>query len=343
MVWPNIEEITSAVLTQDNILDESIRSSYHCIAETKRGKIKPLYGFGGFCVAFKFINISNGKICFRIWKEEPLFDLKERLSLISRAIHDLGLPYFVHFHYLSNALKVCQDVNLPGISMDWVEGKTLDTYLRDNAYNSFLIKNLATNFMNMCQAFKRRGIAHGDLSNANILINDRHEIKLVDYDSLYVPSMADRFYQTTGGAASFQHPYRREHSSSLKASSSDDNFSQQVIYLSILATLFKPEVAEMFGKDDLLFNEPDYVEDSSFCSSRGYKAVFSINNEDVRRRLAELRAAISKPYNAIRSICDITTAPPPLIYATYCNNCGEKFMPEARFCPKCGANRNIVK
>lgn len=344
MAWPNLDEITSAVLIQDNILDESIKKDYCCMTEKKRGQLRPLRGTGGFCVAFKFSNINNDKICFRIWKDEPtsISDLQERLGLISKALHDMDLPYFVHFRYLSNALRVSPDYKLPGINMAWVEGKTLDVYLRDNARNFLLIKNLANSFMNMCQMFKRLRIAHGDLSNANIIINDRHEIKLVDYDSLYVPSMENRFSQTTGGAASFQHPYRQKNSFSLKASYTDDYFSQQVIYLSILATLYKPEVADYFGKDDLLFNDTDYQSDSAFCNSRGYKAVASINNEEVRRRLASLRAAISNPFSTINSICDTVSAP-PLVYASFCNNCGQRFMSEAKFCPKCGAIRNIIK
>ena len=54
----------------------------------------------------------------------------------------------------------------------------------------------------------------------------------VDYDSIYVPAMQDRFPVVTAGWDDFQHPRR---SNNTVATARDDYFSQHVIYLSLLA------------------------------------------------------------------------------------------------------------
>ena len=45
---------------------------------------------------------------------------------------------------------------------------------------------------------KRCGVAHDDLQHANTMIDDKNEIKLVDYDGMCVPGIAGRQNEEIG-------------------------------------------------------------------------------------------------------------------------------------------------
>ncbi len=344
MTWPEPEQIKEAILQPENIADGfTVAHNFRCCASRRRGRILPLSSEGGFCVAFQFANDAGEELCYRVWHKEPLHDMQHRLRLISDFLAQNRLPYFVDFSFLSDALHLPGGERVPGVRMAWVKGQTLSDFIREHAREQSAMHRLADQFMAMCQTFRRLGIAHGDLSNDNILIDGQQQIRLVDYDSVYVPQMGTSFMQTTGGFVSFQHPWRISHSARLKASAADDNFSQQVIYLSLLGVIKKPETADIFGEKDLLFNAADYQSEAAFVQSRGYQRLDGIHDTEIQRRLAELRRSVAGDYASIRSICDRPEPVHVVEYARFCLRCGEPFRPDARFCPKCGHQRDIVK
>jgi len=345
MTWPDSDQIKAAIVTPTNILDRyTTAHHYQCLTRQKRGQVRPLSSEGGFCVAFKFANDGGDKLCYRVWKTEPKRDMQQRLKLISDFLKQHPqLNYFVDFSFLGEALRMPGGMSVPGVRMAWVEGQSLGAFIKDHARQPELMRRLAEQFRQMCETFRQLGIAHGDLSNENIVIDSGGRIRLVDYDSVYVPQMGDNYFQTTGGFSSFQHPWRVAHSARLKASARDDNFSQQVIYLSLLAVAQKPEIADLFGDKDLLFNANDYESERAFTDSRGYQKVSTIADAEVRRRLAELRRSLAADYAAVRSICDPIPSVKVVEYAKFCSKCGQPYLPNAAFCLRCGHKRDIVK
>lgn len=333
MVWPDIEQIKAAFMLNENIIDDEIRGKYSC--ELGGRKRKPLCSPGGFCVAFKMINSVGDNLCYRLWHVRPNSDLQTRLQLISDALQTYRLPYFVNFKFVPKALMV-EGTEVPGVSMTWIDGIMLGDFIQ-NGQPASVYRNLAEKFMIMCKDFRRFGIAHGDLSSTNILITKGNDIRLVDYDSVFVPSMGNSYYQLTGGIDSFQHPDRIKNFRTLKASVNDDNFSQQVIYLSLMALANNPELATIVGEKDLLFE--NLSDESSFMTSRGYKAVASIRNAELQARLEELRKAIKAPLSSVRSIIDFTM-PSTMRYVEYCIKCGHKFPNQTdAYCTQCGSPR----
>lgn len=336
MLWPDDEQIKEAIMHQENILDIDVRKRFKCELIGRRGRVKPSCCPGGFCIAFEMKDDYNRRLCYRVWRKRPISDLKERLQLISNALQSYKLPYFVGFQYVEFSLNV-NGMTLPGVRMDWVEGSSLGDFLR-NKPSAMILRKLATDFMTMCQTFERLGIAHGDLSNANIYITPGGEIRLVDYDSVYVPSMGNLYMQSTGGLDGFQHPYRINNVDKLKVSAKDDYFSQQVIYLSLLALSFNPALSSYIDID-LLFNKNDYDSDSAFIASRGYKAIAAIKNDEVQARLAEFRRTINGALSSVRSICDFEM-PKRQKSANYCIACGHQFTNAVEhYCISCGAQR----
>ena len=113
----------------------------------------------------------------------------------------------------------------------------------------------------MVAALHTHQIAHGDLQDGNILLKRNGtdvEIKLIDYDSLYVPALRGQPEQIVG-LPEYQHPKRMIGGG--QANEKVDYFSELVIYLSFLSLSEKPELWNRF-KDKtergLLFSKKDF-------------------------------------------------------------------------------------
>lgn len=345
---------------QETVIDSDLKKYYRVykIKEDLDGHRVAVCGKGFFCLAFRMIPESGGyseEKCLRIWhKDGNLLNLRlqERSQLVSQElsrIHGL-LPrhehrYFIDYDYRERAINVNGSV-LPGIIMPWINGRPLDKYIQEHRDKTSLL-NLANEFMTMFKTLRKYGIAHGDLSNTNILITPEGKIKLIDYDSVYVPTMKqfsgkNAFYQITGGQAPFQHPERL--AKDYLMSAEDDNFSQHVIYLSLLAMAYKPELVDIISDKELLFTSNDLETRGAFTKTDIYKRIDSIDNPEVEFWLAEMANALRGSLSQVRSIVDLT--PPEIIKPSlphlveYCTNCGHKFNnDEDLYCTQCGAQR----
>jgi len=334
-------EIAEAALDSSNIIDNDVRLNYHCEAKKGRKSNMAVYKMGGFCIAFPMFKNDdpNSKICYRVWFVEDYYNrkFKEICEHVSRMIRDFKLPYFVEYTFLPHAIKVGEE-KLPGVKMKWIDGLSLNEWLRTHR-DKAAIQKLADSFMQMCKDFHKFGISHGDLSNSNILINERAEIKLVDYDSVFTPSMGNQFYQTTAGQDAFQHRERR--SGNHQISARDDNFSQQIIYLSLLAMAHDVSLVDWIGENELLFNQQDLASESDFIKSRAYKALSSLNEPEIQSRLKELKSAIRGSLSDVRSIVELEV-PKPKKYVEFCYICGHKFPNNADgYCTQCGTKRLV--
>ena len=103
--------------------------------------------------------------------------------------------------------------------------------------------------------------AHGDLQHDNILIDSSGDIKLIDYDNFYVPSLGKSTKQTTAGYSGYQHPIRKNISNVI-SSEKDDYFAELIIYFSIKAIAEDNSLWDIAKDDDyaLLLTHEDYVD-----------------------------------------------------------------------------------
>lgn len=255
----SLNEVEESMKDTSCILDISTRNTYKTLSGGRRNSLMHPTP-GRFCVAFPMDDNTGKRICYRVWKE-IIPDIFNRYTHIGQGIAKAKLPYFSGFHYIEKALKMkCDGTIMPGIFMDWIEGDTLDKFLSKKWADLNNVQRLTfiRDFYLMCDKLRTAGISHGDLSCANIMINSDRDIRLVDYDSVYVNSMEGKFYQTTGGAVCFQHPERINATSPLLASIDDDNFSQLVIALSLWVAYFEPAKTTDYDETQLLFSEVDF-------------------------------------------------------------------------------------
>ncbi len=220
----------------------------------------PVMTNGNFAVVFKMKDERDGKFyavkCFT--KEQK--GRAEAYREIAKELKGVSSPYLVSFRYLEKELFVDTDQTIetefPVLLMDWVEGKTLDKYLRENLDDKYALEMLAYRFSQLAQWLIPQPFAHGDLKPDNILVRIDGTLVLVDYDGMYVPFMKGQKARELG-SPDFRHPLRTEDDFNEQI----DNFPIISILLSLKAISYNPELLEKYGAEDrLLLSKKDYTD-----------------------------------------------------------------------------------
>lgn len=240
---------------------------------------------GGFCVVFPY-ETPTKKYAVRCWHIN-VNDIKNRTRLISETIQSTNLPYFVGFEYVPNGIQTAQggqDI----VVMDWVDAQPLKKYISSHLSQPSILLQLAEYFKKMVCEFHTHHIAHGDLQHGNILVKGDGSIVLVDYDSMYVPSLSG-YTDDIKGLAGYQHPARWKNKN---VSEKIDYFSELVIYTSLLALAKLPYLWNGLCLEDtetLIFSADD-------ISSKGNSKIFQIldSNNDLKPLSSKIKDFLSK-------------------------------------------------
>ena len=174
---------------------------------------EPVMTSGNFAVVFKMKDEQTGKFyavkCFT--KEQE--GRAEAYHQIAEELKDVDSPYLIPLRYLDKELFVdteqTNETEFPVLLMEWVEGKTLDKYLRENLDDKYALEMLAYRFSQLAQWLISQPFAHGDLKPDNILVKEDGTLVLVDYDGMYVPAMKGQKAREHG-SPDFRHPSRTE-------------------------------------------------------------------------------------------------------------------------------------
>lgn len=218
----------------------------------------PVMSAGGFSVVFKMKDERNGKLyalkCFT--KEQE--GRAEAYHQITEELKKVDSPYLVSFRYLDKELFVdtaqTDETEFPVLLMDWVEGKTLDKYLRENLNDKYALEMLAYRFSQLAQWLIPQSFAHGDLKPDNIIVREDGSLVLVDYDGMYVPAMKGQKARELS-SPDFRHPQRTKNDFDEHI----DDFPVVSILLSLKAISNKPQLlSEYAATDTLLISEKDY-------------------------------------------------------------------------------------
>ena len=219
---------------------------------------QPVMTSGNFAVVFKMKDEQTGKLhavkCFLKDQEGRA----EAYRLIAEEMEYVSSTFLTPIRYLYKELfvdsKACDETEFPVLLMDWVEGQTLDKYIREHIDDEYELALLAYQFSRLAMWLMPQPFAHGDLKPDNILVREDGTLVLVDYDGMYVPAMKGQKARELG-SPDFRHPGRTEDDFDEHI----DDFSLISILLSLKAISLQPELLEQYGaKDRLLFSERDY-------------------------------------------------------------------------------------
>ena len=220
----------------------------------------PIMTSGNFAVVFKMKDEQNGKFyavkCFTKEQEGRAEAYRE----IAKELEKVSSPYILSIRYLDKELFVDTDqtteTEFPVLLMDWVEGKTLDKYLRENLDDKYALEMLAYRFSQLAQWLIPQPFAHGDLKPDNILVRKDGTLVLVDYDGMYVPAMKGQNARELG-SPDFRHPLRTEDDFDEHI----DDFPLICMSLSLKAISINTDLLYEVNNDSgLLFATSDYLD-----------------------------------------------------------------------------------
>jgi serine/threonine protein kinase len=233
--------------------DEELRQATPVIGIRRQ----PIAYTGNFAIVFK-LESERSSWAVRCFTSPVREDIIRRYQAIYNYQPLRDLSYFVEFEFLEQGIQINEEW-YPILKMDWIDGKTLDDYI-DEAINMRHLRQIKLEMLRialeqMQQELKQAKIAHGDLQHGNILITPRQELKLVDYDEIYIPDLKDYPPDCEKGHPNYQHPQR-----SLNDWGEDiDEFSFNVIILSVNVLARDYNFWHNFHQDNaLLFTKEDF-------------------------------------------------------------------------------------
>ena len=217
------------------------------------GLPKPISG--NFASVFTIDGADGKRWAVKCFTRYPT-DQHTRYKEISQTLSAINRPWRVPFDYITEGI-LCLGKWYPILKMEWVDAKGLIPYIEAHLWQPSVLAELANEFAQMIKDMGACGIAHGDLQHGNLLVTPNGELKLIDYDGMYVAGL-DRLGASEIGHTNYQSPTR-----SMENWGPDlDRFSSWVIYGSLVAITIDPILWTLLhseGDEALLFRKDDFL------------------------------------------------------------------------------------
>lgn len=252
MQYPLISEYVRAIQDASNNLDELAH-----LVPVLDDHGEPYRSSGAFAVVFKVKDEQTGKYyALKCFTEEQK-GRAESYRQIADELEFVDSPYLTSVKYLEKEIFVdssCEEDEFPVLLMDWIDGKTLETYIAENYQDNYAMAMLCYRFCKMAAWLRSQPFAHGDIKPDNIMVRPDGNLTLVDYDGMFVPSMKGQKSPTIG-TKDFSHPLRTVDD----FDETIDDFALASIALSLKAISLNPYLLDEYGAADrLLFSAEDY-------------------------------------------------------------------------------------
>ena len=264
----------------------------------------PVKRSGNFACVFR-AQVGPRRRAIRCFTLE-VADIQRRYNRLRQFTRRRNPPAFVGFDYRTEAIQIGGD-KYPVLLMDWVEGQPLDEFISANLQSPGKLTDVAGRFLKLVGQLQRQfGVAHNDLQHGNVLVMSDGELRLVDYDGVYLPEFQGQLSPETG-EPNYQHPART-------ATDYDvwiDNFPALVIYLSLLAVSTSPDLWHTLNKqNNLLLSAEDYRNpDQSLC----FQLLKTSPDPVVARLAEELERCCALPVADVPYLDDLLAPAPPLL------------------------------
>ena len=254
MQYPLISEYLAAIRDAHDNLD---KLSHLVPVLDNYGE--PYRSSGAFAVVFKMKDEQTGKFYALKCFTEEQEGRAEAYRQIAEELEFVASPYITSVKYLEKELFVdsnCEDNEFPVLLMDWIEGKTMETYIADHYMDNYAMSMLCYRFCKMAAWLRSQSFAHGDIKPDNIMVRPDGTLTLVDYDGMFVPAMKGQKSPTIG-TKGFSHPLRTIDD----FDETIDDFALASIALSLKAISLNPSLLDEYGASDhLLFSAADYLD-----------------------------------------------------------------------------------
>jgi hypothetical protein len=280
--WPSPQDYNEAVQNPAlNFSDPELRKGQPSLSPL--GLPRPITGH--FASVYR-VHSSDKDWAVRCFLQNHP-DHQQRYEHIADHLSQKKLDCTVAFHYQPEGICV-GNTWYPILKMQWCYGETLNSYIERNRFNRRALERLADAFKRLVYDLRKNDITHGDLQHGNIIV-DNEKLRLVDYDGMFVPSLAS-FQSHELGHRSYQHPGR----TGSQCGSYLDNFPAWLIYLSLKILTYAPELWLRFdgGDECILLSQADLEQPAK---SKAFHDMERHPNEEVRKGSRLIRYFLSLP------------------------------------------------
>ncbi len=253
MQYPLLSEYVSAITHASENLDQLKHLE---VVQDEHGE--PYRSSGAFAVVFKMRDPRTGQLYALKCFTEEQEGRAEAYRKIEEELEVAGTTYLTSMRYYERELFVDSSVSseseFPVLLMDWVEGSTMELYIREHYRDSYAMEMLCYRFCRLAAYLRSQPFAHGDVKPDNIMVSDTGTLTLIDYDGMFVPSMQGESSPTLG-TEEFRHPLRTPE----LFDATIDDFALASIALSLRAIALDSQLLDQYGAPDrLLFSASDY-------------------------------------------------------------------------------------
>ena len=257
MQYPLISEYVRAIQDASSNLDKLAH-----LVPVLDDHGEPYRSSGAFAVVFKMKDEQTGKCYALKCFTEEQEGRAEAYRQIADELEFVDSSYITSVKYLDKEIFVdssCEEDEFPVLLMDWIDGKTMETYIAENYQDNYAMAMLCYRFCKMAAWLRSQPFAHGDIKPDNIMVRPDGNLTLVDYDGMFVPAMKGQKSPTIG-TKDFSHPLRTVDD----FNETIDDFALASIALSLKAISMNSTLLDTYGASDrLLFSESDYRTPSS--------------------------------------------------------------------------------
>lgn len=249
---------------------------------------QPMAASGSFAITFD-LTARGRRYAVRCFTQHR-DNTERRYRAVARFVRAAGLDFLLQVEYLESGINV-EGKPWPIVLMPWVDtGQCLNDWIDANVEKPAALERVRVNIANAVAALRQRGVAHGDLQHGNILVRPDMSIRLIDYDGMYLPELA-QYGACEQGHRNYQHPER-----STQFQACLDAFSAGVIDLSLKATAAAPKLwAEFTHGDNLILGAADFADPDSSVVFDRLKGIPQLGTQTGRLRDACMSALENVP------------------------------------------------
>jgi hypothetical protein len=207
MNWPVSQDYNEAVQTPaSSFADPELRAG----TPATNALGIPMPHSGNFADVYEMRCPGGARWAVKCFTRQVI-GLRERYQEISRCLRAAGLPFTIDFTFLEEGIRV-HGRWYPILKMQWVEGLTFNEFVRQHLDKPAMMDSMFHIWGRMAQRLRGSGIAHADLQHGNVLwvpgsSANAVAVKLIDYDGMFVPSLAGKPSGEVGHPC-YQHPQR---------------------------------------------------------------------------------------------------------------------------------------
>jgi hypothetical protein len=301
-VWPSPDAYQNAVLSPRRFLRDARLHAAHVESRFFLGSQRPNLRSGNFGAVYRFKGPQRSYALKVFYKADA--ERQQRYQLIDQHLAGQApSAHLVSFRYDEDGIQVHRRW-YPTLVMDWAPGKTLDLYLQECRGE---IRNglFCQSFAHMVGELQERRMAHGDLQHGNILVQAGGQLKLVDYDGMFVPGMSRLGMEAAeSGLPAYQHPSRSRRPDYFDARL--DDFAALVILLT-LASMTPERWRRHHGDDNYLLVSKQSLHFPK--RSTLFHELAAATDAPIRRLANLLKIAASGPVDAIPPFAQVVADP----------------------------------